>query len=53
MGRKIWGLKFFYSSPSTCSGAYLKANLGVARPEDISHEYPLCVDANLLDRKGC
>jgi hypothetical protein len=30
----------FCSSPSTCSGAWVKANLGVIRPEDtIPNEY--------------
>jgi hypothetical protein len=37
--------------PSTCSGAWLKANLGVVRPEDIvPHEYLPFVDASLLGR---
>jgi hypothetical protein len=42
---------FTYSSPSTCSGAWLKANLGVVRPEDIvPHEYLPFVDESLLGR---
>jgi hypothetical protein len=40
--------------PSTCSWAWLKANLGVARPEDIvPNEYLPSVAASLLGRKGC
>jgi hypothetical protein len=32
MGRKTWGLKFLYSSPSTCSGAWLKVYLSILSP---------------------
>jgi hypothetical protein len=40
-----------YSSPSTCSGAWLKANLRVVRPEDIvPSEYMPSVVASILGR---
>jgi hypothetical protein len=44
-------LLYHQFSPSTCSVAWLKANLWVVRPEDIvPHEYLPFVDASLLVR---
>jgi hypothetical protein len=40
--------------PSTCSGAWLKPNLGAIRPEDIvPNEYLPFVTASLLGHYGC
>jgi hypothetical protein len=45
------GSKFFYSAPSTYSGAWLKANLRVVRPVDlIPNEYLPSVAASMLGR---
>jgi hypothetical protein len=48
MGRQTRGLQFFL----TPSGAWLKANLRVVRPEDIIPEYMPSVVASNLGQKG-